>query len=682
MSENNKERNLDSYLNELRNVMNTVDDLSYDDIAEEMNVAYKVVTMISALESKTPEEEDSKSAKMKEVTGIMTALGDASRKKKNEEKAKREDNAVSEKKKEPIPSIGEVTPGRVYNEENTKKERKIPSPVFDEPEVAEAKVEKAVSSVEPSEKEIQSAINEQKEPKVVVNAVQINNGSNVHETTKEEFVDISQKEEKHVEAYTKITPKPTEEPKSEMVIDSPEENTPQIIVPKEDKDSKEDETGLGAYEFLENKPFDGDDDEDDSIVKSEKEEDLSNIELEEMPSKEELRKMEIEKEFSSLPKDMHPLSVKTVSRKKISETLKALQNIKTDGLNIDKINMFDFDANDEVIRREYLKTRNDMISNPKISRIGLLMSGHYEEISAYGNWDLVSVERTISNPDESFVDRELTMLNSIYEHVKYVSYSTEKPSFEGWAKNIMYPDVASLFFGVYDANSIGENNYSFNCPYCGSPVSISKRNRDLVVAVPKELTQDKLERFITNKDIMKVDSSEYSKKCKNAVVRIQLPNSKIIVDFSIPTLYDYIIVLNTAQRISRRDLSDALDLSAIDIFNSDGKEEDTARILAYLYVKSIGIPAKVEGSNKFRYIKLENKGDIIEHINGLDIDDYDYLLSKDEVQDLIVRTSTKYYIEDAKCTSQECGKTIKYVALDPKQIFFFKIGEGKNRRMM
>ena len=375
------------------------------------------------------------------------------------------------------------------------------------------------------------------------------------------------------------------------------------------------------------------------------------------------------------------LNVKSISRKKVSDTLKALAKIKTDNLDISKINMFDYQESDEVIRREYLKTRNDMIATPKVARIALLMSGHYEEMSSYSNYDLVSIERNISNPDVSFVDREMIMINSIYQHVKYVSYATEKPSFEDWCKNILYPDMASLYFGVYDANSVGDNNYTFGCPYCGESITISRPNRDLTVAVPKELTQDKLDKFITTKDVMKLDSTEVSKWAKNTKVVKQLKNSKIIVEYAVPTLYDYLVVLNTAQRISRRDLGDSLDLSAIDIFNSEGKEEDTTRILGYMYVKSIGIPAQVEGTNKFRYIRLTNKADIIEHINGLDMDDYSEIFTGQKVQDLFIKTATRYYLEDVTCTNPDCKKKIKYVSLDPKQIFFFKIGEERNRLM-
>jgi hypothetical protein len=270
------------------------------------------------------------------------------------------------------------------------------------------------------------------------------------------------------------------------------------------------------------------------------------------------------------------------------------------------------------------------------------------------------------------------MYNSIYDHVKFVSYSTEKPSFEEWAKHIYYPDISSLFYGVYDANSVGENVYTFRCPFCGTYSSVSKKNKDLAVAVPEELTKDTLENFITSKDLIKKDFTDIAKWARTSIVRKQLSSSKIIVDYAVPTLYDYLVVLNTARRISQRDLGGSLDISSIELFNTDGNEEDAMRILAYMYIKSIGVPSKVENSNKFRYIKLTEKADIIEYINSLDLEDYSELFTGNKVQDIFTKTATRYFIENAVCENEKCKRNVKYIAIDPKQIFFFKIGEVRN----
>ena len=67
-------------------------------------------------------------------------------------------------------------------------------------------------------------------------------------------------------------------------------------------------------------------------------------------------------------------------------------------------------------------------------------------------------------------------------------------------------------------------------------------------------------------------------------------------------------------------------------------------------------------------------------LNPYDEDDYSELLRGKEVRDLITKTATRYYLQDCVCSS--CSHNIKYVSINPKQIFFFKIGEGRNKRMM
>lgn len=688
MSEEKKE-DVELYLKELRSVIEYPDDLTYTDIMDKMQLAYKVASLYSEQDNLP---EDVKVKRSEELSKIMTTLGDLA------------------KSKKPAASPAPQKPKK------EKAEKKIPAPVFEEDDIAEAKVESAVSAAEPTQEQINSAIAAQEKLTTVnnyvvgdVNVIQNQPEGKVSTNVVGDYEDavvvsvdtggpkiivdksgvspIEKNEETEepkpeipLAAVPTIPPKSeAEEEKVDMELDAPSIEQQIIVSDDGDRRAEQEESNETLdYSFLDNnKPFEGDDD----LDKPDEEVDLTNVVFEDKPSEKELRERRITEEFSEVPEGMQMVNIKSISRKKISDTLKALSKIKTDNLDISKVNMFDYQDSDEVIRREYLKTRNDMIATPKVSRIALLMSGHYEEMSSYSNYDLVSIERNISNPDVSFVDREMIMLNSIYNHVKYVSYSTEKPSFEDWCKNILFPDMASLYFGVYDANSVGDNNYTLSCPYCGEAIQISRPNRDLTVAVPKELTQDKLDKFITTKDIMKLDSMEMARQAKNTKVVKQLKNSKIIVEYAIPTLYDYLVVLNTAQRISRRDLGDTLDLSSIDLFNSDGNEGDATRILGYLYVKSIGIPAQVEGTNKFRYIRLTSKADIIEHINGLDMDDYSELFTGTQVQDLFIKTSTKYYLENVECQNSDCKKTIKYVSLDPKQIFFFKIGDERDRLM-
>lgn len=656
-----EENNLDALITELKNVTENPEDLTYSDLMKEVSVAYRAAG-IAATENKVEAAE--------EIKGYLSKLNDLAgyKKEKKVKPTSLKDMKAAAKKEEVVPEV------------------KSANSVMDVPptvEVGSYEKEPLVEDEITKDAEQDIHVEEKNIPAPVV---------------EEEKKPVKPKVEKPLPKQIPIPAPESQVEKPKIEIEVPDNDSENIIVQPtiEDKseESKENtqEEKNDLYSDLEDiftpKPFDGDDDDTISLETS-KSEETSHKQKLEVQTKEEVeaeRIKQIDEEYGSLPEDVQLMNVKSISRKKISDTIKALSGLDTSDLDVQKLEMFDFNVDDQSIRRDYLKTRNDMISAPKISRIALLMSGHYQEISAYGNYDLISVERNIYSQQNGFADKERLLLESIYSHVNYVSYSKEKPDFDTWAKNIYYPDLQSLYFGVYDANSVGANHYLFDCPYCGEEVSINRKNADLTVGVPKELSKNELESFITNKDIMAIDASKLSKWAKTTVVRKLLPNSKIIVDFAVPSVYDYLTTLYTLEKINHRDLGGRLDLSIIDGFNAttedeqDQQIEDFNRIMACIYIKQIGIPTRVEGSGKFRYIKITNKADIIEHVNGFDEDDYSELLRGKEVRDLITKTATRYYLQDCKCSS--CSHTIKYVSINPKQIFFFKIGESRNKRMM
>ena len=657
-----EENNLDALITELKNVTENPEDLTYGDLMKEVSVAYRAAG-IAATENKVEAAE--------EIKGYLSKLNDlAGYKKEKKVKPTSLKDMKAAAKAEVVPEV------------------KSANSIMDVPPTVE------VGSYE-KEPVFEDEITKDTERDIPVEVEEKNIRAPVVE---EEKKPVKSKVEKPLPKQIPIPAPESQVEKPKIEIEVPDNDSENIIVQSTTEDKSEEskentqEKKNDLYSDLEAiftpKPFDGDDDDTISLETT-KSEETSHKQKLEVQTKEEVeaeRIKQIDEEYGNLPEDVHLMNVKSISRKKISDTIKALSGLDTSDLDVQKLEMFDFNVDDQSIRRDYLKTRNDMISAPKISRIALLMSGHYQEISAYGNYDLISVERNIYSQQNGFADKERLLLESIYSHVNYVSYSKEKPDFDTWAKNIYYPDLQSLYFGVYDANSVGANHYLFDCPYCGEEVNINRKNADLTVGVPKELSKNELESFITNKDIMVIDASKLSKWAKTTVVRKLLPNSKIIVDFAVPSIYDYLTTLYTLEKINHRDLGGRLDLSIIDGFNATTEDEQDQqiehfnRIMACIYIKQIGIPTRVEGGGKFRYIKITNKADIIEHVNGFDEDDYSELLRGKEVRDLITKTATRYYLQDCMCSS--CSHNIKYVSINPKQIFFFKIGEGRNKRMM
>jgi hypothetical protein len=381
-----------------------------------------------------------------------------------------------------------------------------------------------------------------------------------------------------------------------------------------------------------------------------------------------------------LTDDLKEFNIKTITRNKTNSFKAKLQKKTIDEKLVSAIKLFPYDENDENIRKEYLLSRNNMIASPHMSKTLLLMSGYYVEIASYGSWNTMTLERVMRNDKYDFVDKELIILNSIYDHIRYFSYTKNRPTFEEWLTTVKYPDYEMLFFGLFDANYPGINYFRVGCPYCGKEdIVVGKENKDLVVAIDNKYSEDALVEQITAKDINKLDTGSYLPKWANTTrVRKMANNTKILFIYEVPTLSDYIRTLTTVRRISQRD-NQPIDLSKI----LEPGSEEYLRLLLYLYVKTIGLPIPIyedpsrpKEPTSYKYIGLTNKADIIESINSLDFEDYISLLNGDPIRDLILKRSVYYFIKDSKCTNNECGKTIKYINLDPRKIFFSRITEA------
>ena len=447
-------------------------------------------------------------------------------------------------------------------------------------------------------------------------------------------------------------------------IEIESEDTAKIII-AEDKPS-ENETEIDEDDYLSDGPI-VNDDVDMELTKEE----LDNVEIFDKDSEEKTDDNADDGSNAIDDDKTYYETSKVISRKRENPMFKTLAKLDNTKYDLAKVSVFDYDGSDEQFRKEYILSRNNMMAAPRVSRVALLMSGHYEEISAYGSFDFGTISRRLTDDSLDFVDREVFLYNSIYSHIMYCSYAKSVPDFDTWCKNIYYPDANSLFFGVYDANSVGVNNYLAECPMCGKQMIIPRENKDLAVAVSNVFKKDDLATFITYKDIMKRDNSPMYKWARDTTIRKQLRNTKYIIDYGVPTLYDYLTTIATMRRIAANKEID-IDLSSVESFSDP---ETALRIYHYMYIKRIGVPSIVQGTNKIKFIGLTSKADIIEFLNNLDINDWSQLINDNEISEFITKSACDYYIADAKCNDEKCGHVIKHLLFNPKKAVFFKIGE-------
>ena len=706
------------YMKELEAVTQDPSILTADQIDSEINVVYKVIGMTSTADTSnmtTAEKKELEKVALK-VKDILKVLSDAKKaidlttreKTSKKKQIPFKTNDVAEAKATNVVDTKEVSKEELLNEQKVtpEVEKEIPAPVVEEVKEIPAPVKDEITPEEERREDANSVGWEDKEYQIPAPATE----EKIPEPVVEKEIPAPQPqaqmfpENSKVERPVKpaspkpVAPAPVEEKKEDISILSDEEEAEVIVVDEEklkkEREQAQEEYDKASKEYDEivdelSKPFDGDDDIDIVDYQVKESEDESNEKKEslriETEEERKAREAEIDETFQNLPEEFHLMNIKKVNRTKISDTLKEISKLNTDSIDIKKTNFVEYDVNDKQMVKEYVRSHNDQVASPKVSRIALLMSGHYEEITAFGNMDMFAIARAVNNSDISFAQRENEILHQIYDHVKYVSYSKTKPDFSTWAKNIMYPDLQSLYYAVYDANSTGQNTYNFRCPYCGEVISVTRKNSELSVAVPKELTETELEGFITTKEVRDVNFTKLSKWAHSVIIKKKLPITNNIINYAIPTVQDYLTTISVAEQINSGRDFDTSAISRVDELSNLGTSEEDivlrdniTRMLAYLYVKEMGILTRVEGTKSFRYIGTRSKADIISYINEYSIDDYNSLFEGQDVTDIMSKTAARYYLQNVPCNNEKCGKNIKFVGIDPKDIFFFKIGEARD----
>jgi hypothetical protein len=635
---------------------------------ETINLCYEYITTLEELYSYVPENAGDYDVEVQTTNISLLQIEEYSHVLEAEHPTEilDENNAVQVTSPKPQETKGKEKRKRTTVKEAAGTEENLTKPVENDKIKEEKKVEVTIDSVVNEKevtkdelyqiKDIPEQLIKETEPEKIITG---NDVSDVTEEKKEEPLIVKE----NIDNLTIEQPEEDDEINLKVVVDS---------------DNKKEEVVNKSVYQSDNTPMLTDED----IIADRQDENIEDIELIINDDKAGDESESIE----TLPEDLIETSVKSISRNKTYGFKAKLQKKNIDEKTVSNIKLFAYNENDENLRKEYLDSHNNMISAPHVSRVMLLMSGYFIEISSYGNWDTISLERIMRNKSTDFVDKEIAILNSIYNHIVYFSYTQTKPAFEDWLSTVKFPDYEILFYGLFDANYDGINYFRLTCPYCGNDdIVVGKENKDLVVALDKSYTKESLIEQITTREMNKLDTNSVLPKWANTTrIRVMTQNTKILFEYGVPTLFDYLQMLTTARRISLRD-NKPLDLSKI----LDPESDEYSRLLLYLYIKTVGIPSPVYGNpekpkeaTSYKYIGLTNKADIIEAINAIDIDDYSMLLTSDPVRELLTKRSVYYFVKDTKCTNENCNKIIKYVNLDPRTIFFSRITEATKTLML
>lgn len=374
-------------------------------------------------------------------------------------------------------------------------------------------------------------------------------------------------------------------------------------------------------------------------------------------------------------KEENMSSVRTVSKQGTDKTIKLMQNLEFD---MQKIKLLDIDmASDPNFQKTYFQANNTgMLTTPRVTKTIHPFSGFYSEISAYNQFELFGVNRALSS-ESDFVRQEYLKYNSIHEHVRFTSFKAN-PTFEEWTKSLLLVDLNSLFFGVYDANYPGQNLYEATCQRCGSDINIKVANDDLACHINKGFDQNYINELMTIKEKKKL-SNQFTDKWQKTIFRHKFSLTGIIAEFEIPTLATYLETIEALSTLISSNRIYNIDISDID--NPDSNYYNLLRIL--LYVKKLGLPVpgdkNSDGVVPVKYISTKDRIETIGVLMQLNRNDFGEMFSIKEVKEMASLKGIDYYIKDVQCENPQCKAILYPLYINPKEIFFSKLGEETSR---
>lgn len=354
------------------------------------------------------------------------------------------------------------------------------------------------------------------------------------------------------------------------------------------------------------------------------------------------------------------------------------------------------------INRNILPSESIGLTNTRgVSRIILAYSGFYIDIESYTNAELLKIHRE-SSSTTNVIEKIEIELRSIYQHMKSNSLNKKYTSYEEFISDIKLPDMWSLYWGMYNVNNPGINEYRTSCedPDCGHNITIKKNNFDITHIATESLGdigQDTINDIKNGMDRSLIKAHQIA----NTIIHIKyknedgeeldyLPNSisKPRIYMGMPNIYEALIycrymsqvleepddvILNV---ISPTDLV-KVNMSMTDNYNdryikniNRHKVNMNVRKMHVILPKEIKTP---DGKPVVKVVYIDAQYDFIpDLLLDLHKKDYKAIFTK-EVRSLIRKDGIIFKVDDYKCDNTKCNMEQKVaVILDIRDLLFTK----------
>lgn len=274
---------------------------------------------------------------------------------------------------------------------------------------------------------------------------------------------------------------------------------------------------------------------------------------------------------------------------------------------------------------DYKAIRNAMPKRPA-STIVLPQSGYWCEVSAITNREL----QIIQDSTNSFYESMDKIYRILYGKIEKMPGG--KLGYEKWLKITSFFDYSSFLYGIYCQTFPFKNKYELTCnnPSCRHRFEAEVPHASLMdIPGDKEAYQRRVDSILTEvKQLEDIPKHSLLTKTK----RIQLPESNIVVDFRLPSLYQYLN--ESAKLIGDENLSKRYSL-------------DSLMSLCFIEGMFMPDPYEYENTGHIEFIPVVDKTDQLFEINKFSV--FDGITYADELVSFTDQYRTRYSIRGVRC---------------------------------
>ena len=268
-------------------------------------------------------------------------------------------------------------------------------------------------------------------------------------------------------------------------------------------------------------------------------------------------------------------------------------------------------------------------------------SGYAAYMQSLKYSDLSALENSVGG----FFSGRQRLYKTIWEKINTTSVG--RVDFKTFLEMTSLYDVPSLLYGIYCQTFKTEVEFTVKCSHCEEEMPIKVPNKGLIL-VKDEETYANISEIMGG---LSTPEEVINKSLINHRIKLVVPESKMLFEIKIPTLYKYLQVIGSVKPEKFEEMQNILGMM---IF------------IEKAYKLDIGALVK---SGEVKYYPIEDREELAKVVSELELAD------SAELQKIIAEETNKYAISYAikGLTCRHCKTKIENIPIDMEELTFFRI---------